>query len=132
MGIRKPENAAKMKLISVIVTTYNWAEALRLCLLSLYAQTDLAFEIIIADDGSRAENMALTQTVMVNSPVPIHIVYHEDNGFRAGIIRNKAVAKSQGKYLILLMVIALLVLILLPLIGNWQKLGFLLQVIGYY
>ncbi len=100
MGIRKPENAAKMKLISVIITTYNWAEALRLCLLSLYAQTDKNFEIIIADDGSNAQNLALTQSATVNSPVLIHTVYHEDNGFRAGTIRNKAVAKSQGEYLI--------------------------------
>jgi glycosyltransferase involved in cell wall biosynthesis len=100
MGIRKPEKPTKMKLISVIVTTYNWAQALRLCLLSLYAQTDKNFEIIIADDGSRAENMALTQSYSTNSPVPIHTVYHEDQGFRAGTIRNKAVAKSQGEYLI--------------------------------
>jgi len=53
VGITTLKNHAKMKLISVIVTTYNWAEALRHCLLSLYAQTDTQFEIIIADDGSR-------------------------------------------------------------------------------
>jgi glycosyltransferase involved in cell wall biosynthesis len=100
VGIRKPESYAKMKRISVIVTTYNWAEALRLCLLSLYAQTDLNFEIIIADDGSRAEHQVLTQSVIANSPVPVHTVYHEDNGFRAGTIRNKAVAQSQGEYLL--------------------------------
>lgn len=91
-----------MKLISVIVTTYNWADALRLCLLSLYAQTDTQFEIIIADDGSRAENLALTQSYTANSPVPVHYVYHEDQGFRAGTIRNKAVAQSQGDYLLFL------------------------------
>jgi glycosyltransferase involved in cell wall biosynthesis len=91
-----------MKLISVIVTTYNWAEALRLCLLSLYAQTDTQFEIIIADDGSRADNLALTKSYAANSSVPVHYVYHEDQGFRAGTIRNKAVAKSQGEYLLFL------------------------------
>lgn len=91
-----------MKLISVIVTTYNWADALRLCLLGLYAQTDTQFEIIIADDGSRADNLALTQSYTQNSPVPVHYVYHEDQGFRAGTIRNKAVAKSQGEYLLFL------------------------------
>jgi glycosyltransferase involved in cell wall biosynthesis len=89
-----------MKLISVIVTTYNWTEALRLCLLSLYAQTDKNFEIIVADDGSRAENVQLAKSYLVNSPVPIHYVYHEDQGFRAGTIRNKAVVQSEGSYLI--------------------------------
>ncbi len=91
-----------MKLISVIVTTYNWAEALQLCLLSLYAQTDLAFEIIIADDGSSAENLALTQRYGADSPVLLNYVYHEDQGFRAGTIRNKAVAQSHGDYLLFL------------------------------
>ncbi len=89
-----------MTSISVIITTYNWAAALRLCLLSLYAQTDKNFEIIIADDGSRAENLKLTQSYTTDSPVPIQYVYHEDQGFRAGTIRNKAVAQSQGDYLL--------------------------------
>lgn len=91
-----------MKLISVIVTTYNWADALRLCLLSLYAQTDTAFEIIIADDGSKAENLVLNHRYAADSSVPLRYVYHEDNGFRAGTIRNKAVAQSQGEYLLFL------------------------------
>jgi glycosyltransferase involved in cell wall biosynthesis len=89
-----------MKIISVIVTTYNWAAALKLCLQSLYAQTDNHFEIIIADDGSSAENLALAQSYAAGSPVPINYVYHEDQGFRAGTIRNKAVAQSQGVYLL--------------------------------
>lgn len=91
-----------MNLISVIVTTYNWAAALELCLHSLYAQTDKDFEIIIADDGSSAENLALTQSYATSSPVPIQYVYHEDLGFRAGTIRNKAVAQSKGEYVIFL------------------------------
>jgi predicted glycosyltransferase involved in capsule biosynthesis len=32
--------------------------------------------------------------------VPVQYVYHEDQGFRAGTIRNKAVAKSHGEYLL--------------------------------
>ncbi len=32
-----------MKLISVIVTTYNWPSALKLCLDSLFAQQDQNF-----------------------------------------------------------------------------------------
>ena len=41
-----------MNLISVIVTTYNWPAALKLCLESLFAQQDKNFEIIIGDDAS--------------------------------------------------------------------------------
>jgi glycosyltransferase involved in cell wall biosynthesis len=89
-----------MKLISVIVTTYNWADSLRLCLLSLYAQTDSNFEIIIADDGSTPENLVLTQSYTIDTPVTVHTVYHQDQGFRAGTIRNQAVAQSRGDYLL--------------------------------
>ena len=38
--------------ISLIIATYNWPEALRLCLKSILKQTILPTEIIIADDGS--------------------------------------------------------------------------------
>ena len=95
-------NAARREkmTLSVIVTTYNWAAALRLCLLSLYAQTDSDFEIIIADDGSSPENQVLAKIYIKNSPVPIYYEHHEDKGFRAGTIRNKAVARSKGEYLL--------------------------------
>jgi glycosyltransferase involved in cell wall biosynthesis len=89
-----------VKLISVIVTTYNWPAALKLCLDSLFAQQDKAFEIIVADDGSNSANLALNKAHCANSPVPLQYTYHEDSGFRAGAIRNKAVALSKGEYLL--------------------------------
>ncbi len=89
-----------MHLISIIITTYNWPAALELCLNSLFAQTDQHFEIIIADDGSNLVNLQKTQNYCGNSPVAIRYVHHEDQGFRAAAIRNKAVAQSQGDYLI--------------------------------
>ncbi|MGJ0484787.1 MAG: glycosyltransferase family 2 protein [Methylomicrobium sp.] len=89
-----------MNLISVIVTTYNWPEALQLCLASLFAQTDRNFEILIADDGSRPENLEKTRSYCASAPVPIEYIHHEDRGFRAGTVRNKAVAKSRGDYLL--------------------------------
>ena len=39
-------------LVSVVVTTYNWPEALSMVLKSLADQKDRNFEIVIADDGS--------------------------------------------------------------------------------
>lgn len=89
-----------MNLISVIVTTYNWPEALQLCLDSLFAQTDRHFEILIADDGSRPENLEKARSFCAAAPVPIEHIHHEDRGFRAGTIRNKAAAKSRGDYLL--------------------------------
>ncbi len=90
----------RMNLISVIVTTYNWPSALKVCLESLFAQQDNNFEIIIADDGSSPAIVNLIQAYCANSPVSISYVHHDDQGFRAGTIRNKAVAQSKGEYLL--------------------------------
>lgn len=89
-----------MNPISVIVTTYNWPEALKLCLDSLFAQSDPNFEIIVADDGSSASNLEKTRRYGENSKVPVQYVHHEDQGFRAGTIRNKAAARANGDYLL--------------------------------
>ncbi|WP_446808781.1 glycosyltransferase family 2 protein [Methylomonas sp. 2BW1-5-20] len=87
-------------LISVIVTTYNWTEALAACLLSLSDQQDRQFEIVIADDGSTPVTQRLVTDFIETSPIPTRHVWHEDHGFRAGTIRNKAVATSRGDYLL--------------------------------
>jgi glycosyltransferase involved in cell wall biosynthesis len=91
-----------MNLISVIVTTYNWSAALELCLEALFVQSDGNFEIIIADDGSNVANRLQNKSLCEKSPVLIKYIYHEDQGFRASTIRNKAVAQSAGEYLIFL------------------------------
>ena len=89
-----------MNFISVIVTTYNWPAALNLCLKSLYVQQDNNFEIIIADDGSSITNVEMVKTYCIDSPVSISYIHHDDQGFRAGAIRNKAAAESRGDYLL--------------------------------
>jgi glycosyltransferase involved in cell wall biosynthesis len=87
-------------MISVIVTTYNWPEALTLCLQSLFAQSDLGFEVLIADDGSNDSTSDVIRSRFYQGPVPVRHIRHEDCGFRAGTIRNKAVSASNGDYLI--------------------------------
>ena len=42
----------------------------------------------------------LVEKLHLESPVPLKHCFHEDNGFRAGTIRNKAVAISSGEYLL--------------------------------
>lgn len=89
-----------MELISVILTTYNWPEALKASLKSLCEQTDTHFEIIIADDGSEQATHQVIKKFKSKCSIPIQHVFHEDEGFRAATIRNKAVAKSKGTYLV--------------------------------
>ena len=46
-------------LISIIISTYNWPEALGPVLDSLMLQSDQDIEVIIADDGSGAKTARL-------------------------------------------------------------------------
>jgi glycosyltransferase involved in cell wall biosynthesis len=88
-------------LISIIITTYNRADALKLSLDSLSRQTDLNFEVIIADDGSDAAHQAeIRRSINSSHLFPVRYIYQTDQGFRAARIRNKAVAQSKGSYLI--------------------------------
>ncbi len=90
-----------MKLTSsLIISTYNWPEALELVLKSAMSQTQLPNEILIADDGSKADTKAVIDQYKAQSKVPIHHVWHEDQGFRKSVILNKAIARAKGDYII--------------------------------
>ena len=86
--------------ISLIVTTYNWKEALALCLESVLAQTRLPDEIVVADDGSRQETAELIRAYMQKSPVPLIHVWHPDEGFQLSKIRNRGIADARGDYIV--------------------------------
>jgi len=89
-------------MISVLLATYNWPQALKLCLESLGTQSDLDFEIIIADDGSTEETKRIIDSFKPNSPVAITHLWQEDIGFRKTRILNQAIAAAQGDYLVFL------------------------------
>lgn len=88
--------------VSVIVTTYNRPDALEKVIAALLSQTRPPDEILVADDGSGPETRELITSLQSNSGPPLHHVWQEDEGFRLSRIRNKAVLKSKGDYLILL------------------------------
>ncbi len=87
--------------VSLIITTYNWKEALEVALLSAFKQTVLPGEIIVADDGSRTGTRKLVETLAVEAPVPVRHSWQEDNGFRLARSRNRAIARAEGEYIIL-------------------------------
>ena len=89
-------------LVSIIITTYNRPEALTLVLKSIEDQTFYPYEVIIADDGSSFSTQDAIINYKKNSNLNIIHSWHEDNGFRASEARNKAIALSQGEYLILI------------------------------
>jgi glycosyltransferase involved in cell wall biosynthesis len=89
-------------MISVLLATYNWPEALQKCLESLANQSDTDFEIIIADDGSGPLTQSLIERIKPNHPIPILHLWQEDHGFRKTAILNQAIEAAQGNYLLFL------------------------------
>src|SRR5882672_863408 len=89
-------------LISVIVTTYNREDALEAVLRSLSGQTDSDFEVVIADDGSRPATADLVELWKRKLGHRLDRVWHEDRGFRAAEIRNRAILVARGRYCVFL------------------------------
>jgi glycosyltransferase involved in cell wall biosynthesis len=90
------------ELISVIVTTYNREDALDAALRALARQTDRDFEIVVADDGSRAETARVVASWASRLAMPVQHVWHAHDGFRGGEIRNRGIRASSGKLCIFL------------------------------
>ena len=89
-------------LISLIVTTYNRPDALQAVLAALACQTDRAFEVVIADDGSSPATGAVVEHWRSRLGVALHHVWQPHHGFRAAEMRNRAILVSRGEYCIFL------------------------------
>ncbi len=89
-------------MISILLATYNWPQALKLCLESLTTQTDHNFEIIIADDGSTESTKLLIEKIKTSHPISIKHLWQDDQGFRKTKILNQAIAAAHGDYLVFL------------------------------
>ena len=85
---------------AVIVTTYNRPDALEVVLAGYQAQRDAEFELLVADDGSTAETRHVIEAFKSRAAFPVNHVWHEDRGFRAAAIRNRALAATHAEYII--------------------------------
>ncbi len=88
----------KMMRVSLVISTYNWPDALRLCLESVTRQKRVPDEVIIADDGSTETTGQVADSF--RGRLDIQHVWHEDKGFRKTVIMNKAFALCTGDYII--------------------------------
>lgn len=86
--------------VSVVVSTYNWPEALELCLLSIANQTVLPNEVVVGDDGSRDDTRRLIERMRPQLPYKLIHVWQEDKGYRLAAICNRALARCTSDYVI--------------------------------
>ncbi|HSU15897.1 glycosyltransferase [Longimicrobium sp.] len=86
--------------ISVVLSTYNRPRDLERVLWGYAVQTDRAFQLVVADDGSGAETAALVDRMRGEANLDLLHVWHEDRGFRKTEILNRAIAAAAGDYLV--------------------------------
>jgi glycosyltransferase involved in cell wall biosynthesis len=92
----------KLVSVSLIVTTYNWPEALEAVIRSAVVQSLCPNQIIIADDGSSDATKKLIDLLCRETDFPIVHCWQEDRGFRAAASRNRAIAKVTSEYVIII------------------------------
>ena len=85
---------------TLLLTTYNWTDALDLVLKSIKVQSILPDAIVIADDGSKPETKVLIDSYRAQIKTPIHHIWQEDDGFRKTLILNKAFKQIDTDYII--------------------------------
>ena len=85
---------------TLLISTFNWPEALELQLLSLTRQSRFPHEIRIADDGSDERTKEVIDRLKKQIPCPLVHHWHPNTGYHRTIAVNKAVIASTGDYII--------------------------------
>lgn len=84
--------------VSVIVINWNRADLLRRCLASLGRQTISDFDVVVVDNGSKDDSVAVARA---SASPPVQLVVNTENrGFCAA--NNQGIAVSRGEFVALL------------------------------
>jgi glycosyltransferase involved in cell wall biosynthesis len=84
-------------LVSVIIPAFNAARFLRRAVDSVRAQTLTDWEVIIAEDGSTDETLALARALQRENPNRIRVISQANSG--ASAARNTGIDAARGDYL---------------------------------
>ena len=83
--------------ISVIVPIYNAEKYLRPCIESILKQTCPGIELILVDDGSKDNSLAICNEYKANPRIPVRVIHQTNSG--SSIARKVGVAAAYGKYI---------------------------------
>ena len=86
----------------LVVTTHERPDALGRVLDAIAVQSRPPDELIVADDGSGPATAAVVARHAARARYPVHHAWQPHAGFRAGRIRNVAIARTRCEYVALL------------------------------
>jgi len=81
--------------ISIVIPTFNRAKELQITLTSLKKQTELSFEVVVADDGSTDDTAKIA---CAGYPFPVQYAFQENQGRAAA--RNMGIEKAQAEIIL--------------------------------
>ncbi|MFO1312296.1 MAG: glycosyltransferase [Burkholderiales bacterium] len=96
---RPPEPAATedaRPLVSVVVPSYNHARFVARALDSVRAQDYAPIELVVVDDGSTDDSVAVIERCLRDMPFPARLVARENRGAHAAL--NEGIAQAAGRY----------------------------------
>lgn len=85
-------------LISIIIPIYNVEEYIEECLESIQKQTYTNIEVILVDDGSMDNSVAIAQRKFLDDD-RFKLIHQENAGLSAA--RNRGIKEAQGEYIVL-------------------------------
>ena len=86
--------------VSVVITCFNYGRFLPDSIGSVLAQTFTDFELLVVDDGSTDDSVAIAQELAAGD-ARVTVITQENSG-QPAIPRNLAVSQAQGKYIVCL------------------------------
>lgn len=86
--------------LTLVVTTYERPDALAAVLASVGRQTRAPDQLIVADDGSGEGTRAVIAAASESLSCPLTHVWQEHDGFRLTRLRNLAIARASGDYVL--------------------------------
>ena len=88
--------------LGVVVSTYNWPEALAAVLRSFADQSDQDFTLVVADDGSAPTTRAVVEHGQEILGERLLHVWQPDEGFRLARVLNLGVSAIDADYVVIL------------------------------
>ncbi|MBR1398298.1 MAG: glycosyltransferase family 2 protein [Selenomonadaceae bacterium] len=85
--------------VSIIVPMYNTEKYIKQCLESVAAQTMQDFEVIVVDDCSTDNSVAIVESLKKNFDGRLTLIKMKKNNGAPGIPRNTAIKSANGKYI---------------------------------